>query len=122
MANAVPEVSARLCCDKCGRPYHEFMKKHGIAMSFRTLWRDEQCISLTDREFQIIETLVRSYPNPIHKVRVFLNVWGGSSDVQMKTLDVFICKLRKQIARVGMTIETVHGMGYRLILQSTLNA
>ncbi len=118
MANAVPEVSARLCCEKCGRPFEDFMEKHGITINFRELWRNEQSIILTDRESQIVETLLRSYPHAVHKDRIFLNVWGGSSDVQPKTLDVFICKLRKALAPIGMLIETVHGMGFRLKLES----
>jgi len=122
MANAVPEVTKRLCCDKCGRPYEESMQKHGIALSMRTLWREEQSITLTDREYQIVELLLRSYPIAMHKDRLFLGVWGSYSEVQPKTLDVFICKLRKQLGRVGMLIETVHGMGYRLILRPMLNA
>ncbi len=93
------------------------MQKHGIAISFRALWRDEQSIILTDREYQIVEALLRTYPNAIHKERMFRNVWGAYSDVQMKTVDVFICKLRKRLGHVGLAIETVFGMGYRLVVQ-----
>ncbi len=116
MANGVPEVVTQQCCDKCGRPYEAAMQKAGVAMTFRTLWRDEQSIVLTDRESQIVETLLRSYPLEVHKDRIFLNVWGGSSDVQIKTLDVYICKLRKRLGAVGLEIETIFGMGFRLKL------
>ncbi len=116
MANGVPEMVAQQCCDKCGRPFQDFMQKNGIYLSFRELWRDEQSVILTDRESQIVETLLRTYPIAIHKERIFLNVWGGSSDVQAKTLDVYICKLRKRLGAVGMSIETIFGMGYRLKL------
>ena len=117
MTNCVQELSIRLCCDKCGRPFEEAMQKHGIAISFRTLWRDEQSITLSDREYQIVETLLKSYPHPVHKERIFLNVWGGTSDVQLKTIDVFICKLRKKLALVGTGIKTIHGMGFRLTVE-----
>ncbi len=116
MANGVPEVVTKLCCDKCGRPFDNAMEKHGIAMSFRSLWRNEESVILTDREYQIVQTLLRSYPIGVHKERIFLNVWGGSSDVQMKTLDVYICKLRKTLARVGIAIVTLHNMGFRLVI------
>ncbi len=122
MANGVPEVAQQQCCDKCGRPFHSFMEKNGISLSFRELWRGEQSVILTDRESQIIETLLRAYPIGVHKERIFLNVWGGSSDVQTKTLDVYICKLRKQLAPVGLAIETIFGMGYRLTIRPMLNA
>ncbi len=114
MANGVPESVTQNCCEKCGRPFHNFMEKNGISLSFRELWRGEQSVILTDRESQIIETLLRTYPIAVHKERLFLNVWGGSSDVQTKTLDVYICKLRKRLGAVGMSIETIFGMGFRL--------
>ncbi len=114
MANGVPEVTARLCCEKCGRPFDDFMEKHGISMSLGQLWREEMQIRLTNREWQIIETLLLRFPSPVHKESIFLRVWGGSSDVQIKTLDVFICKLRKKIMPVNLRIETIFGMGFQL--------
>ncbi len=122
MANTTPEVTARLCCETCGRPYEEFLEKHGISLMLGSVRRDEAQIIVTNREWQIIETLLRRFPNAVHKETIFLRVWGGSSDVQIKTLGVFICKLRKKIGPIGLHIETLFGMGYQLHIRPMLNA
>jgi two-component system cell cycle response regulator CtrA len=39
-------------------------------------------------------------------------------EVEIKIIDVFICKIRKKLESFGITIETVWGQGYRLSAQA----
>ncbi len=39
---------------------------------------------------------------------------GGGGDVQIKIVDVFICKLRKKLRRFDIEVETVWGRGYAM--------
>ncbi len=102
------------CCSKCGRPL-ESKEKAGLVVGFRVLSGDGAQVHVTTREQQIVEELVKSYPNLVLHERMFLNVWGASSDVQMKTMHVFMCKLRKKLKQVGFDVSTSFGAGYRLI-------
>lgn len=38
--------------------------------------------------------------------------WGEEQEI--KIVDVFVCKLRKKLKGLGVSIETVWGRGYRL--------
>jgi DNA-binding response OmpR family regulator len=48
------------------------------------------------------------------------SVWGKDADVLERTVDAHIKGLRSKLGRSGRTIETVHGVGYR-IRKSTHN-
>lgn len=36
-------------------------------------------------------------------------------DVEIKIVDVFVCKIRKKIAKFGVEIDTIWGRGYRML-------
>ncbi len=102
------------CCEACGRPFDRGSGKDGIVISFRTIQCDENIAHITPREQQILETLLRTYPQPMMLERLFLNVWGWESDVQPKTMQVIICKLNKTLAALGLAITNSYGVGYSL--------
>jgi two-component system, cell cycle response regulator CtrA len=50
------------------------------------------------------------------KQSLMLALYGDRpEEPEIKIVDVFVCKLRKKIARFGVSIETVWGQGYRLL-------
>ena len=102
------------CCSKCGRPLDP-KEKAGLVVGLKTLSGDGAQIHITTREQQIVEELLKSYPLTVLHERMFLNVWGASSDAQMKTMHVFMCKLKKKLKAVGFDILNDFGTGYRLI-------
>ena len=74
-------------------------------------------ISLTSKEYAILELLVLKKGSVLSK-ELFLNhLYGGMDEPEIKIVDVFICKLRKKMFDLsgGMNfIETVWGRGYTL--------
>jgi two-component system cell cycle response regulator CtrA len=54
----------------------------------------------------------------------FLNhLYGGMDEPEVKIIDVFVCKLRKKLARAGADgiIGTIWGRGYMIREQATLD-
>ena len=76
-----------------------------------------QLVHLTGKEYQIIELLSLRKGTTLTK-EVFLNhLYGGMDEPEVKIIDVFICKLRKKLAKASdgqSLIETVWGRGYVL--------
>jgi two-component system, cell cycle response regulator CtrA len=74
-------------------------------------------VRLTPKEYEILE-LLSLRKGTISTREMFLNhLYGGMSEPEIKIIDVFICKLRKKLARVTggyHYIETVWGRGYFL--------
>lgn len=75
-------------------------------------------ISLTSREFSLLEYFLRHQNQILTKEQIIGYVWDYDSDILPNTVEVYIKKLRQKIDlafsdRIPM-LETVRGFGYRL--------
>jgi DNA-binding response OmpR family regulator len=72
---------------------------------------DDEAVRLTVREFELLWYLITSRPRVVSRERVLERVWGISSEVETRTVDVHIRALRSKLG--SEVIETVIGAGYR---------
>jgi two-component system response regulator QseB len=80
----------------------------------RVISNDGEKLQLTNREFAIIELLI-SEPGAVHS-REDLVKKIGNEEVTMRSIDVHVSSLRKKIERLNIGIETMRGVGYKIIL------
>lgn len=75
-------------------------------------------IQVTVREFNILFKLL-SYPNhTFSRAQLMDEFWGVESDTSLRAVDVYINKLRDKFTNCdGFKINTVHGLGYKAVLQ-----
>ena len=73
-------------------------------------------ISLTPREYAILETLMRRAGEVVSRVHLGESVWENDLDSLTNLVDVHMSHLRRKVDRGGMPplIHTVRGYGYRL--------
>jgi len=73
-------------------------------------------ISLTHREFQVLEYLVRHKNEPVTREMLGLEVWHEPGYAYTNVIEVYIGILRKKIEVAGRPpqIQTLRGIGYRL--------
>ena len=72
-------------------------------------------ISLTLKEFQVLELLMQ-HPQTVFTRDQLLNVvWGYEFDGASRTVDVHIRTLHQKLEEAGNYIETVRGVGYKLV-------
>ena len=72
-------------------------------------------INLTLKEFQVLELLMQ-HPETVFSRDQLLNVvWGYEFDGASRTVDVHIRTLRQKLEEAGAYIETVRGVGYKLV-------
>ena len=85
-------------------------------LSRRKVRRSGREISLTPREFQILEFFMRRPNRVISRTMLLEGVWDYHFDPQTNIVDVHISKLRRQIDGDDDTtlIETVRGAGYMM--------
>jgi DNA-binding response OmpR family regulator len=77
--------------------------------------RGEEVVSLTPREYRLLELLMRNSGRVISRDSILESVWGFSSEVNENTLEVFMRLLRMKIdLREPMLIHTVRGAGYMM--------
>ena len=70
-------------------------------------------ISLTTTEFDLLVLLVKNGGNIVTKNDILNEVWGYEKSVSTNVVEVYIRYLRNKMP--GIEIETIRGIGYRLI-------
>jgi DNA-binding response OmpR family regulator len=72
-------------------------------------------IRLTKREFELLRFLVENRNRVLSRDRLLERVWGLDRQVETRSVDVHVGRLRGKLGDVGRQIETVIGMGYRFV-------
>lgn len=78
--------------------------------------RDNKPITLTAKEFQLLEYLVKNKNRVVSRADIALNVWDIDFDTKTNVIDVYVTFLRKKLDRdfPNKLIHTQVGMGYIL--------
>jgi DNA-binding response OmpR family regulator len=83
------------------------------------LWRgarevrvDGQEVELTQREFDLLEYLMRHPGQVITRDQLLESVWGFLAPGETRTVEVHVAQLRKKLGRPDI-IRTVRGLGYK---------
>jgi DNA-binding response OmpR family regulator len=82
----------------------------------RDVIRGESRIELTNREFSLLEYLMRSPRRVLTRTQIREHVWGYHFDPGTNLVDVYIQRLRKKIdgGERSKLIHTVKGVGYSI--------
>ncbi|MBD2753055.1 response regulator transcription factor [Spirosoma validum] len=85
-------------------------------LASRQVKRADQSITLTPREYQLLEQLMRHAGRVIAKAQLTEKVWDSDFDRGSNVVEVHMHQLRKKIDRgfAEPLLETVVGVGYRL--------
>ena len=79
-----------------------------------TVSLDNKPLSLTLKEFGILETLARNHGRVYTREQILSLVWGDNHQSTNRTVDTHIKTLRLKMGEAGSMIETVWGIGYKL--------
>ena len=84
--------------------------------STRRVWRGGDEISLSTKEFALLETFMRRPGQVLSRFDLLEHAWDYSYENRSNVVDVYIRYLREKIDRPfdRTSIETVRGAGYRL--------
>jgi DNA-binding response OmpR family regulator len=78
------------------------------------LTNNTETIPLTQRESELLEFLCNHSNKVLKREEILSNVWGKNDFFLGRSMDVFMTRLRKLLAaEPSVTIETIHGVGYR---------
>jgi two-component system phosphate regulon response regulator PhoB len=75
---------------------------------------DDARLDLTPTEFKLLMTLVERRGRVQGRAHLLETVWEAAPDIQTRTVDMHIQRLRTKMGPAGDMIETVRGFGYRL--------
>jgi two-component system OmpR family response regulator len=79
-------------------------------------WRADEELSLTAREFSLLELLMRRPGETLSRLQILEGGWDMAFESRSNIVDVYMRYLREKIDRPfgRESIETVRGVGYRL--------
>jgi two-component system, OmpR family, phosphate regulon response regulator PhoB len=74
-------------------------------------------LNLRGAEFRLLEFLMSHPGRAFNRSQLVAQVWGGDGDVDERTVDVNVQRLRKILEQPGFgaCIQTVRGFGYRFV-------
>jgi DNA-binding response OmpR family regulator len=72
-------------------------------------------VLLTPKEFDLLQTLVESAGRVLSREHLLQRVWGytRAGDIESRTVDVHVRRLRAKLQDEGRRIVTIKGVGYR---------
>ena len=72
-------------------------------------------VRLTKREFELLRFLVENRNRVLSRDRLLERVWGLDRQVETRSVDVHVGRLRAKLGSAGRQIETAVGLGYRFV-------
>lgn len=81
-----------------------------------TLTGPDQAITLSNKEYQIMEMFLMNPKVSLSADQLFEKIWGFDSDAEINVVWVYISNLRKKLSSVGsrVSIKSTRGVGYSL--------
>lgn len=78
------------------------------------VYADGAELALRPLEYKLISLLLEHPGRVYSRAELLLEVWGISAEINTRTVDTHVRRLREKLGPQGEVIETVHGFGYRL--------
>lgn len=73
-------------------------------------------ISLTRREFSLLEILLANRERVVPKQKLFERMFSfGDEEVNVNAVELYVGRLRKKLAASRVSIKTLRGLGYQLV-------
>jgi two-component system alkaline phosphatase synthesis response regulator PhoP len=83
-----------------------------LARGAREVHIDGDEVELTQREFDLLEYLLRHAGQVVTRDQLLESVWGFRAPGETRTVEVHVAQLRKKLGHPGL-IRTVRGLGYK---------
>jgi DNA-binding response OmpR family regulator len=83
----------------------------------RRAFVDGQLVEMTDKDFEVASCLFNNLGRILSRSFLLETVWGVSSDLNTRTVDVHVSRVRKALgisAESGFRVKTIYQHGYRL--------
>ena len=87
-----------------------------LDLNTHEVFRNNQKIELTNKEFSLLEYLARNAGRPVSKEQIIAHVWDYDADNLPNNIEVYISYLREKVDKPfeNKLIKTVRGLGYKI--------
>ncbi len=81
----------------------------------RTATANNEPLTLRAKEFDLLQHLMENSGIVLSRERLLSQVWGYDFAGETRTVDVHVAALRRELRNSNVSLETVWGVGYKLI-------
>jgi two-component system phosphate regulon response regulator PhoB len=75
---------------------------------------DGEVLDLTPTEYKLLVALARKQGRVLPRTQLLEQVWEAAPDMQTRTVDMHVLRLRSKLGDAANLIETIRGFGYRI--------
>ncbi len=90
-----------------------------IEPSTRSCWVEGERVTLTPKEFSLLEYLLRNQEHVLTRENILTALWGYDYDGETRTVDTVIKQLRRKLGNAATLIRSVYGVGYQFSQQGS---
>jgi len=77
---------------------------------------EDRYVNLRTQEFELLMTFAEKKGRVLTREELLNLAWGYDFYGQTRTVDVHVAQLRKKLVGSSLSIETVTGVGYKLVV------
>jgi two-component system phosphate regulon response regulator PhoB len=71
-------------------------------------------LELTATEFKLLQLLMERRGRVQTREHLLINVWNYETEIETRTVDTHVRRLREKLGEEAELIETIRGVGYRI--------
>ena len=92
------------------------LKADGIVLDPETheVFIEDERVELTRTEFRLLHLMMERVGRVQSRENLLVNVWNYDTDIETRTVDNHVGRLRSKMGSKGEMIKTVRGVGYKL--------
>ena len=120
MMEMVSRVKAVLRRTNAHKNNEDYLINGGISVNKqkREVISDEQKINLTLKEYELLVLLLENPDIVLTREKLLNEVWGMEFIGESRTVDVHVGTLRTKLGNNGKYIETIRGVGYKMVKEN----
>ena len=94
------------------------LKADGIILDPETheVFIEDELVILTHTEFRLLHLMMERVGRVQSRENLLVNVWNYDTDIETRTVDNHVGRLRGKMGSKGEMIKTVRGVGYKLAI------
>lgn len=81
----------------------------------KAIYVDGKLLELTSTEFKLLSLFIENPHKVFMRDELLDLIWGDEKELFSRVLDAYICRLRSKLGEKGKLLQTVRGLGYRLV-------
>jgi len=87
-----------------------------LTMDNRTAFLHEHKLHFTEKEFDLLATLMQHIGEVVEREKLLKDIWGYEYATENRTIDIHLKNIREKLGDLKGCLQSVRGVGYRMVV------